>query len=362
MSDLSWQQKDTLRTMTEKFNSAMQLLSELEEMSKTVTPGVQEEIDKLSGTLEEKIATVTESITEAVSGVTAQSLGLGYVDNTHDADKPVSAAQKEAIDAVAAKMITSEESEYEGVDAGSDPAISDPIKEYINQAIKVALKDLAAEENVISYGVADNLNLGVVRSSISSGNVYVNPTTGIMSVNGLEDALEAVDTMVTQVNQVVAVASYNKSRITQLAKMKEGSTTGDAELIDGRTDYWGTTYDSMGDAIRMATQLLVKADNEIKNTYKVLTDELKKQVQQEVSGRVSADSKLTESIASVKETAEAAASNFRGLSEQLGNITELVGESDTGLSGIVGALSDKVIVMRQDINLIKSYLNLQKED
>ena len=39
-------------------------------------------------------------------------------------------------------------------------------------------------------------------------------------------------------------------RIDSLAHLEEGSTTGDAELIDGRTGYNGITYNSIGDAIR----------------------------------------------------------------------------------------------------------------
>lgn len=41
-----------------------------------------------------------------------------------------------------------------------------------------------------------------------------------------------------------------RTRITQIASLKEGSTTGDAELIDARTSYDGIVYRSLGECVR----------------------------------------------------------------------------------------------------------------
>lgn len=48
-------------------------------------------------------------------------------------------------------------------------------------------------------------------------------------------------------NEKIAV---EKARIDNLAKLEEGSTTGDAELADMRVDYNGEIHDSAGDAVR----------------------------------------------------------------------------------------------------------------
>lgn len=56
---------------------------------------------------------------------------------------------------------------------------------------------------------------------------------------------------ITDINNRVLL---NTQRIDNLATLTDGSTTGDAELIDGRVGYNGTTYQSIGDAIRAQCQ------------------------------------------------------------------------------------------------------------
>ena len=56
--------------------------------------------------------------------------------------------------------------------------------------------------------------------------------------------------------------SVEKARIDNIASLKEGSTTGDAELIDGRTDHTGKTWSNIGEHIRgVGRQLYTEINN-----------------------------------------------------------------------------------------------------
>jgi hypothetical protein len=63
------------------------------------------------------VSTATQTaITTAVAGVTKTSIGLGNVDNTSDANKPVSTAQQTAIDAAVEGMVVSDTTGVAGAD------------------------------------------------------------------------------------------------------------------------------------------------------------------------------------------------------------------------------------------------------
>lgn len=70
-------------------------------------------------------------------------------------------------------------------------------------------------------------------------------------IAAIYDRLNLDEGTITDINDRVLL---NTQRIDNLATLTAGSTTGDAELIDGRVGYNGTTYQNIGDAIRAQCQ------------------------------------------------------------------------------------------------------------
>ena len=87
-------------------------------------------------------------------------------------------------------------------------------------------------------------------------------TDGIKAIKNIKDTYEKLETVMLDKNQGANLQKqiYTKAnesdleierkRIDSLTKLGEGSTTGDAELIDGRIGADGVVYDNIGDNIR----------------------------------------------------------------------------------------------------------------
>lgn len=189
-----WQQKDNLRTMTSKYNAAIQELEELKTSSTQVNQATEAKFTQMEQYMTEQIQQINEELDQKVSNVTAEDLGLGNVDNTADIDKPVSTAQQQAItDAKAellAEMLTSEEIGQE-ISVGSNPEVSAPVKEYIDDRIQ----EIGAQSGVISYGIASTDVLGVVKAS---DDVSVDSETGALSVPKLTQITEKLNQAVVE--------------------------------------------------------------------------------------------------------------------------------------------------------------------
>ncbi len=67
------------------------------------------------------------------------------------------------------------------------------------------------------------------------------------------------------INFLSSKAEANSARIDSFTQLTDGSTTGDAELIDARIDYFGITHSNVGDAIRAILQLLYTGYMDISN-------------------------------------------------------------------------------------------------
>lgn len=89
------------------------------------------------------------------------------------------------------------------------------------------------------------------------------------NLNKMDKAINDLDDRVVDVNEQLGV---ERARIDNIASLPEGSTTGDAELIDGRTDYKGTTHTNIGAHIRdVSSQLSSEIDNKTKPFFDVST-------------------------------------------------------------------------------------------
>lgn len=68
-------------------------------------------------------------------------------------------------------------------------------------------------------------------------------------------------------NQALAV---ERARIDQFKRLEEGSTTGDAELMDARVDFEGTVHNTAGSAVRSTTEVLDNIKQRAYGTFEAL--------------------------------------------------------------------------------------------
>ena len=64
-----------------------------------------------------------------------------------------------------------------------------------------------------------------------------------------------------------------RERIDQFTALQDGSTTGDAELMDARVDYTGKAWSNAGDHVRSMTRKLAQGINSFSGTVEVTTEE-----------------------------------------------------------------------------------------
>ena len=98
------------------------------------------------------------------------------------------------------------------------------VRESIAKGIETAYDDASEKDNA-------NMEVKIARGT--------HPT--------LRDRLNEVDNTQQQTDSKVEI---ERQRINLLSKLEEGSTTGDAELMDIRIGIDGTVYETAGEAVR----------------------------------------------------------------------------------------------------------------
>lgn len=76
-----------------------------------------------------------------------------------------------------------------------------------------------------------------------------------------EEEVDIINNKIPELDERVGVVEtdleFERKRIDNLAKLEEGSTSGDAELIDGRIGVFGQTYNNLGTSIRSQLSFLL---------------------------------------------------------------------------------------------------------
>ena len=109
------------------------------------------------------------------------------------------------------------------------------------------------------------LNEGMVEEVVQIFDEWLQDGTfdRLINESALKDVNDRTDETNTQLMTKASeqALSVERERINQLTHLNEGSTTGDAELMDGRIDLFGITHASIGDAIRSQSQNINKELN-----------------------------------------------------------------------------------------------------
>lgn len=87
-------------------------------------------------------------------------------------------------------------------------------------------------------------------------------------------AADRAEAAVAPITEAASQVQSLSERIDQIVALTDGSTTGDAELLDARIGYDGTTYNSAGAAIRAQIYALKQEIDSITARYNALTNTL----------------------------------------------------------------------------------------
>lgn len=201
-----WQQKDTLRQMTSKFNQAVDELEEFKDSSNHTNQETSEKFNIITEDITEILSQLESKIESKPADDEIEYAGepeLGEFGKYYE-NSPVSKPQQAAIDAAKNEVLeaVSDRLTSEEIDAGEftsediEPTVSEPVKTYINTKVqevfgsrdsKATVVDnklviVSNDQGLVGYGISQPNNVGVVKPS---EDIKVNPKTGKMTIPDL---------------------------------------------------------------------------------------------------------------------------------------------------------------------------------
>lgn len=154
----------------------------------------------------------------------------------------------------------------------------DPQYEALFQKVDIVAKNVSEQQQQIDDAISitgeyritetDPVKIQFKKANGEYGKV-IDLGGNLVSEQELNSSIGSVnDTLQKEVNRATQKESELSSRIDSFTTLEEGSTTGDAELIDGRVGYDGKTYKNIGGAIRGQVSQLSDDIYDLKNAKK----------------------------------------------------------------------------------------------
>ena len=150
-------------------------------------------------------------------------------------------------------------------------------KNNIQDDLIKELRELYLEFN--EKGIDENVVIEKVNYFLEQNSLKINDIISKLNTNtnNIKNISSQMDTNVRELENSKASKvelDVERKRIDSFTSLPEGSTTGDAELIDGRIGVDGVTYENIGSAIREQFKNVNKTTDDLLKSYKPVAEEV----------------------------------------------------------------------------------------